>query len=158
MWMATHDRIQCGVQLKKKKWSGPEECFMCGILETSDRILFQCPITMFLWSFMHDCLGQVSSPISYASLFFETIEKCRGKKQVVTVFLCAGALWSVQKTRNDVVFNKKILSSSVALIYKTVMVVKTWSLLLKPKLKPVAEDMIQLLSANAATMKRWHWF
>lgn len=68
------------------------------------------------------------------------------------MFLCAGALWLIWKTRNDVVFNKKILSSLVALIYKTVLVVKTWSPLLKPKLKPVAEDMIQLLSVNAATM------
>lgn len=26
MWMASHDRIQCAVQLKKK-WSGADECF-----------------------------------------------------------------------------------------------------------------------------------
>ena len=43
MWMAVHDRIQCSVQLKKKQWSGPEECFACGNLETSNHILFQCP-------------------------------------------------------------------------------------------------------------------
>jgi len=47
LWMAVHDRIQCGVQLKKKKWTGPEECFMCGKLETSDHILFRCPIVVF---------------------------------------------------------------------------------------------------------------
>ena len=51
LWMAIHDRIHCGVQLKKKKWSGPEECFSCDRVETSDHILFQCPIAAFLWSF-----------------------------------------------------------------------------------------------------------
>ena len=40
LWMAIHDRIQCGVQLKKKKWSGAEECFSSDRLETSDHILF----------------------------------------------------------------------------------------------------------------------
>ena len=25
-WMAAHHRIQSGVQLKKKQWSGPEKC------------------------------------------------------------------------------------------------------------------------------------
>ena len=40
MWMASHDRIQCAVQLKKKKWSGVEECFTCGKLESSYHILF----------------------------------------------------------------------------------------------------------------------
>jgi hypothetical protein len=54
MWMAAHDRIQCAVQLKNKQWSGAEECFTCGKLESSDHILFQCPIVVFLWFFMRD--------------------------------------------------------------------------------------------------------
>jgi hypothetical protein len=41
MWMASHDRIQCAVQLKKKNWSGAEECFTYGKLESLDHILFQ---------------------------------------------------------------------------------------------------------------------
>jgi hypothetical protein len=70
----------------------------------------------------------------------------------VTLFLCAGALWSIWKAHNDVVFNKKTLSSPMALIYKTITLVKTWSPLLKPKLKPLAEEMIQLVLANAASL------
>jgi hypothetical protein len=79
------------------------------------------------------------------------MERCRGQKQGVTLFLCAGALWSIWKACNDVVFNKTTLSSPVALIYKMIVLVKTWSPLLKPKLKPLAEE-IQLVSANAASM------
>jgi hypothetical protein len=40
IWMTAHDRIQSTVQLKKKKWSGPEECSSCDRIETSDHILF----------------------------------------------------------------------------------------------------------------------
>jgi len=50
-----------------------------------------------------------------------------------------------------VVFNKKVLSSPVALVYKTLMLTKTWRPLLKPKLKPMAEEMINLISDNAAS-------
>jgi hypothetical protein len=152
LWMATHDRIQCAVQLKKKKWSGQEECFMCGKLETSDHILFQCPIAVFLWSFMRNCLGWATSPTSCDSLFREIVERCRGKKQGVTLFICAGALWSIWKARNDVVFNKRMLSTPEALIHKTIMMLKTWSPLLKPKKKPLADEMIHSVLAYAASM------
>jgi len=148
LWMAIHDRIQCGVQLKKK-WSGPEECFSCDKLETSDHILFQCSIAVFLWSFFRECLSWPLSPTSCSSLFLEILTKLRGKKQQVTLFLCAGALWTIWKARNDVVFNKKTMTSPVAIIYKTLMVVKSWHPLLKPNLKPVANDMINLVASNA---------
>ena len=83
------------------------------------------------------------------SAFFRVLTKLREEKQQVTLFLCAGALWSIWKARNDVVFNKKTMTSPVAIIYKTLMVVKSWRPLLKPKLKPVAEDLIDLLASNA---------
>jgi hypothetical protein len=92
LWMATHDRIQHGVQLKRKKCSGPEACFSCDKLETSDHILFQCPIAVFLWSFFRECLSWPLSLTSCSSLFLEILTKYRGKRQQVTLFLCAGAL------------------------------------------------------------------
>jgi len=77
------------------------------------------------------------------------LTKLRGKKQQVTLFLCAGALWTIWKARNDVVFNKKTITSPVTIIYKTLMVVKSWRLLLKPNLKPVANEMINRVASNA---------
>ena len=65
------------------------------------------------------------------------------------MFLCVGALWTICKAGNDVVFNKKTMTSPVAIIYKTLMVVKSWRLLLKPNLKPVANEMINLVASNA---------
>ena len=41
------------------------------------------------------------------------------------------------------------MTSPVAIIYKTLMVVKSWRLLLKPNLKPVANEMINLVASNA---------
>ena len=131
--MAAHDRIQCGVQLKKKKWTGPEKCLVCDVHESTDHIFFQCPLAVFLWSFLRDCLGWPRSPTSCSSLFLEILEHCQGKKQMVTLFICAGALWSIWKSRNEMVFNK-VLSSPVELVYKTLMLTKTWRPILKPKL------------------------
>ena len=47
------------------------------------------------------------------------------------------------------VFDKKTMTSPVAIIYKTLMVVKSRRPLLKPKLKPVANDMINIVASNA---------
>jgi hypothetical protein len=100
--------------------------------------------------FFHECLSWPSSPTGCSSLFLEIIDKCRGKRQQVTLFLCACALWTIWKACNDVVFNKKTATSPVAIVYKTMMLVKLRRPLLKPKLKPLAEEMISLVASNAA--------
>jgi hypothetical protein len=146
--MAVHDRIQSGVQLKKKKWSRPEECATCDKLETSDHILFQCPIAVFLRSFLRDALGWTSSPTNCAKFLLEFDDNCQGKKRKVTLVIYAGALWTIWKTRNDVMINKKVLSSPMAIVYRTVSLIKTWRPLLKMKLKPTVEEMLDLISAN----------
>ena len=48
------------------------------------------------------------------------------------------------------VFNKKTMTSPVAIIYKILMLVKSWRPLLKPKLKPMVNEMINLVASNAA--------
>ena len=89
--MAVHDIIQSGVQLKKKKWSGPVECATCDKIETSDHILSQCPVAVFMWAFLRDSFGWQSSPANCSKFFVEFVDRCRGKRQQVLIFICAGA-------------------------------------------------------------------
>jgi hypothetical protein len=78
--MAAHDRIQSSGQLKKKQWSGPEKCAVCDQLKTTDHILFQCPIAIYLWSSLTNSLGWLRSPTSCVEFFPELLEAVRGKK------------------------------------------------------------------------------
>jgi hypothetical protein len=89
------------------------------------------------------------APICCDSFFREIVDRHRGIKQEVLMFVCAGAMWTLWKARNDVVFNKKTVATPAVLVYKTFSLVKTWIPLLKPKLKPLAEEMIQIATSSA---------
>ena len=43
LWMLYHDRLQTAVQLKNRKWDGPKECKLCGVIEDLDHLFFRCP-------------------------------------------------------------------------------------------------------------------
>jgi hypothetical protein len=92
--MAAHDRIQSSVQLNKKQWSGPKKCAVCDQLETTDHILFQCSIAVYLWSFLRDSFGWLRSPTIYVELFSELLEAVRGREKV-TLFIFAGTKWTI---------------------------------------------------------------
>lgn len=57
------------------------------------------------------------------------------KKQMVTLFLCASALWSIWKSCNNLVFNKKVLPSLMALVYKMLMLSKSWCSFFEAKIE-----------------------
>lgn len=40
LWLITHNRLQTGVELKKRKWKGSATCNICGGPETVDHIFF----------------------------------------------------------------------------------------------------------------------
>jgi len=68
-------RIQLGIQLKKKQWSGPEECAIYDKLEITDHIPFQCPIAVILWSFLSNILGWLKLPTNFAQFLVEFVEE-----------------------------------------------------------------------------------
>lgn len=92
MWMVAHDRIQSAIQLKKKKWAGPAECSASDKTETTDHILFQCHIAVFLWYFVRNVFGWQKSPTSCEDFLVEFVDNRRGKLQKTSLFICAGAL------------------------------------------------------------------
>jgi len=67
---------------------------MCGAVETTDHILFTCPVVVFLWVFLKETLILGSVPSSIAEL--ELIFLSRNHRfQSVLLFIFAGALWAI---------------------------------------------------------------
>ena len=67
LWMAWHDRIQTAQQLKRRNWDGSKRCKYCGLEESVDHLLFQCPAAMVTWCWVRDSLGWPKIPISIIS-------------------------------------------------------------------------------------------
>lgn len=57
LWLVLHDRLQTGVNLKKKRLKGDHECKICGVPDTSDHIFFLCIIPRFIWTCVKETLG-----------------------------------------------------------------------------------------------------
>jgi hypothetical protein len=80
-----------------------------------------------MWTFLRGSLWVVKITGSMEALFVEVIDILHGKLRSLTLFICAGALWTLWKTRNyDVVFDGKVLASPMAIIHKTILLVKSW--------------------------------
>jgi hypothetical protein len=39
----------------KRNWVGDPGCYFCGLLETCDHLLFDCPIAKVVWVVMATC-------------------------------------------------------------------------------------------------------
>ena len=90
-------------------------------------------------------MGWTKSPTNCTDFLLEFADDCKGVKSKVTLIICSGTLWIIWKTRNDMAINKKVLTSPKVIIYKTLMLIKSWRLMLKSKLEPTAEEMFNLL-------------
>jgi len=55
-------------------------------------------------------------------------------------FVLASVAWSIWKTRNDWVFNNKLIKSPKSIAYKVLALMKQWKKMLKTKDQKVLED------------------
>ena len=142
LWMVYHDRIQSVVQLKKRRWTGEVNCKMCGEIETADHILFRCPTARFLWIFLENSLSLNCSPTSREELFFDVLPNNYERGKTNMLFLCADTLWTLWKTRNELVFDDKVIPTTDILIFKLTTCLSHWKKLLPEKNLQKVEEML----------------
>lgn len=68
LWQAMRDRIQSAEQFKKKG-EGSEKCLLCGTLESTNHILFMCPMASFIWCICRDAFGWSVIPRDFSEFF-----------------------------------------------------------------------------------------
>jgi hypothetical protein len=68
LWQICNDKIQSAEQLKKKNWSGPLECKLCGEIESTNHIFFlKCALAKFSCNLFNDALEWGSLTAGLAS-------------------------------------------------------------------------------------------
>lgn len=66
LYLVGRGKLPCAVQLVKRNWKGGNElCKLCGKNETSDHILFHCPLAVFTWCVIKEALHLKRRPFSF---------------------------------------------------------------------------------------------
>ncbi|OEL17990.1 hypothetical protein BAE44_0020989, partial [Dichanthelium oligosanthes] len=92
MWIVFHDKIQPAVPWKRRNWSGAEQFKPCAQMVSTDHIMFQCPIAIFLWVFIRDVLEWGSAPTNSEEVGADLLGYGRQVTRQNLIFICAGAL------------------------------------------------------------------
>jgi hypothetical protein len=68
MCLVAQDRIQTGVNLRKRIWKGNSKYCLCGC-ETAHHIFFNCHKSRLVWFYFKEALGWDKVPISLQEVF-----------------------------------------------------------------------------------------
>lgn len=47
-WLVLNNKVLSKVNLRARDWEGPPSCSCCGLLETTNHIFFECPVSCLL--------------------------------------------------------------------------------------------------------------
>ena len=117
MWLTFNNRLQTGVELKKRKWKGSHLCGICGCPETTDHILFTCCVARFVWACFTEALAWDRAPRSLND-FLDTWIPLGCRDYNLKLFLFASVLWGLWTTRNKRAIEGKFPRSPTDVLFK----------------------------------------
>jgi transcription elongation factor Elf1 len=132
LWQICNDKIQSAEQLKKKNWSGPLECKLCGEIESTKHIFLNCALAKFSWSLFNDALEWGSLPETMDDIHCKLVEGSN-RENGLFVFLFGCLAWSLWLIRNDLIFNNSVVPYPDMCIFRTISFMQRWSILHKEK-------------------------
>ena len=117
LWLAFHDRLQTGVELKKRKWKRDQHCRLCGVPETRDHLFFECVMAKFVWSYFKEALGWDRIPTNLQDLF-DTWLPFGCNSYMLKLFLLSVVLWALWTSRNKRAIEKKFVPCPFDILFK----------------------------------------
>jgi hypothetical protein len=74
LWQICNDKIQTAEQLRKRNWTGPVECKLCGKIESVEHLFLQCIVASFCWNVVRDALEWPTRPVYMEDAWAKLIE------------------------------------------------------------------------------------
>jgi hypothetical protein len=132
LWQICNDKIQSAEQLRKRNWTGPLECKLCGELESTEHIFLHCVVANFCWNIIRDALGWAARPVCMEDLWDKLVEGTNDKNRNF-VYLLGCLAWSLWLTKNDFVFNDVLIASPDVSVFRTISFMQKWKILNKER-------------------------
>lgn len=145
LWLAMHDRIQSGVQLKKRKWKGNMNCILCSVPENTDHILFCCCRAQYVWVCAGEAFGWDRTPDNLKD-WHEHWLPVREKE--FNLMMEGVVAWNLWKYRNKAAIEKSFDKSPDSILYKIFYDLQIWKVLLKQQ-----EDKLE---AKLHDLRSWY--
>ena len=115
-------------------------------------LLFRCPIAMVTWCWVRNSLGWPKIPSSIDKFQVLCLNRGGGDRNKSLWVIVSGVGWVLWKTRNDLVFSKKILKSPKQVAYKSLGFLNQWQTLAK---KEDRDNMEEFLLKMKEGLSRW---
>ena len=153
LWLALRDRIQSAEQLKKKKREGSESCQLCGNLESTNHILFNCDMARLMWCICRDVLNWNVIPRCFDDFFLLCSSDTNPSSIRVCMSMLAAVCWNLWLTRNNMVFRDRLLYSPLTLAFQIASNLLQWRKLCQPEDVPKLEVMVDRIKSVASSLK-----
>jgi hypothetical protein len=110
LWLLYREVILTKDNLVKRNWHGNILCCFCNNVETIHHLFFYCALAKFLWRVIQLMFG-LSVPRNVKHVYLDWILNMNNTNKRL-LFVGLGAMfWSIWLSRNDIVFNKTLISS-----------------------------------------------
>jgi hypothetical protein len=138
MWLVCKNTIHAGVTLKKMKWKEDPRCVVCGILEDSTHIFFECVLERFTWGCLREALAGRELPITYKISLIIGYHLKGGRGGVdygLKLFALAIVLWLLWTTRNKMPIEGVFQKNPTDILFKIRVCIQRW----RPRLEQAGD-------------------
>lgn len=138
------NKLQTGVNLKKKKWKGSHKCVVCGEPETEDHIFFSCITARFTWACIREALGWERSPTGITD-YLNNWARWGGGKTSLDIFCLAIVSWGLWVTRNKCAIEGCFPTRPIEILYRINFCLQKWQVMLKEGDRVTVEEKIKTI-------------
>jgi hypothetical protein len=121
--------------LVKRRWKGNVRCCFFNLNESIQHLFFDCPNARFIWRLIHVSFG-LPHPLNVAHLFNDWLHGVQRKIKYQALVGASAICWAIWLSRNDEVFNRTRLFSSLQVVFRGTHCIRFWALLQKEEDRP----------------------
>ena len=144
LWYLRRGVVLTRDNLAKRNWQGSKNCCFCHKDETILHLFYECRFVRFVW-----CIIQVATglfpPRGVSNMFGNWLRGIRKDLKSLILLGAATICWSLWLCRNDMVFDKRKISSPLQVIFLTIHFLRTWAILQKPSSRDLVAAACQRL-------------